>query len=75
MFARHLYVTSISSQAGYHRRMNNTDAAALRASQAETGQQTPQANTSVITCLLPDYSYTQKSSPGCERGHLDVMLV
>lgn len=55
--------------------MNNTDAAALRASQAETGQQTPQANTSVIMCLLPDYSYTQKSSPGCERGHLDVMLV
>lgn len=46
MFARHLYVTSISSQAGYHRRMNNTDAAALRASQAETDsrhpRQTPQ---------------------------------
>lgn len=58
MFARHLYVTSIRSQAGYHQRMNNTDAAAVRASQAEAGQKTRPAKTSVIMYLSPDYSYT-----------------
>lgn len=57
IFARHLCVTSTRSQAGYHQRMNNTDAAAVRVSQAEAGQKTPQANTSVTMYLLPDYSY------------------